>query len=217
MSYTEHFERELKILQSQFEKDKEYADEDEDEYEDKLCIHNYIDVIREILKIASDEGHSGFSASFYASVLSNTIKNALTFNPLSPLTGEDSEWNNLDNALGGKEMYQNNRLSAVFKDGKNGQAYYIDAIRFQGEDEYDCFSGSIKDFRTNKVLNSRQYIKSFPFTPKNFSIDVARELYDKSIHGNDVEVTSCGDGDYVYCIKNESQLDEVYEYYDEFT
>ena len=37
----------------------------------------------------ADEGHSGFSASYAISCL----RRLLEFKPLTPLTGEDSEWN----------------------------------------------------------------------------------------------------------------------------
>jgi hypothetical protein len=196
----EHFEEELKIL----EKTVDPTEEDND-----LIIRDYIPAIREILKIAAKQGHSGMSIQYYAASIANTIKNALLLKPLSPLTGEDSEWviHDCDG------MYaQNNRNSAIFKDEKDSKPYFLDAIIFQGEDEYDTFSGSVGG------ISSRQYIKSFPFTAKTFYIDVYRELYDPKKHGegDGVEVSVCGDGDYVYFIKDEKQLDEVWEYYDRF-
>ena len=69
----------------------------------------------------ADEGHSGFSASYAISCL----KRLLEFKPLTPLTGEDSEWNNVSEyGHDGTVLYQNKRFSSVFKD-ENG-AYNID-------------------------------------------------------------------------------------------
>ena len=59
----------------------------------------------------SNEGHSGFSASYAISCL----KRLLAYKPLSPLTGEDDEWTEVSEHMGHK-CYQNKRHSAVFKD-----------------------------------------------------------------------------------------------------
>lgn len=49
----------------------------------------------------------------------------MKFEPLSPLTGEDDEWNEVGgfSGPGGKTTYQNRRHCSIFKDGKDGQAY----------------------------------------------------------------------------------------------
>jgi hypothetical protein len=49
---------------------------------------------------------------------------------------------------------------------------------------------------SGKTITSSQTIKSFPFIPKTFYIDVIN--------------TENG-----FCIKNEKQLEKVFEYYDE--
>lgn len=66
-----------------------------------------------------DEGHSGFSASYALSIL----QKVLAFKPLSPLTGEDSEWMDVGR---GDDLYQNKRYSSVFKEGKDGEANVSD-------------------------------------------------------------------------------------------
>lgn len=55
----------------------------------------------------SNEGHSGFSASYAV----KTLNKLLSFEPLTPLTGEDSEWEEVSFGL-----FQNKRCSHVFKD-----------------------------------------------------------------------------------------------------
>jgi len=72
----------------------------------------------------SKEGHSGFSASYALSIL----KKLLAFKPLTPLTGEDDEWMHVYDDDNGDPVYQNVRLSSVFK-GPDG-AYDIDGKVF---------------------------------------------------------------------------------------
>ena len=81
--------------------------------------------ILHMVKEFADEGHSGFSASYALQCL----KKLLSFKPLSPLTGEDDEWAEVSQ-LSGYPHYQNKRYSAVFKDGRNGEAYNIDGKVF---------------------------------------------------------------------------------------
>ena len=73
----------------------------------------------------SEEGHSGFSASYALQCLEKLLR----FKPLSPLTGEDDEWIDVSE-ISGVPHYQNKRCSSVFKDGKDGEAYDIDGKVF---------------------------------------------------------------------------------------
>jgi hypothetical protein len=181
-NYQRHFERELKILREGLEKG------------DRLIIEPFIPTIKRITELFSKEGHSGCSASFAAPALAETIKNVLLFKPLSPITGADDEWSNP-----GGEIFQNNRLSSVFKQGKDGKPYYLDAIVWKSQN--DCtFTGSV--FKADGVrVFSRQYIK-LPFKPKTFYIDVIEKEVAKD--------------DWESYIKDEKQLEEVFEYYEEY-
>jgi len=162
--------------------------------------------VLELLEVFAKQGHSGSSANYAVSCFS---KLALQ-KPLTSIKCTDDEWNDVAGGSEDDNIFQNNRLSSVFKVGKDGKPYYLDAIVWQGPEEYDTFTGNVE-----KVC-SRQYIK-LPFTPKTFYIDATRELYDKEKHkGREDDVVSCGDGDYVYSIKDREQLKEVFEYYDEF-
>lgn len=192
-----HFWDELEILR------KENTDEE------GLIIDDYVGTIEKIIEIFDSQGHSGFSASCYANTLSNTIKKVLMRKTLSPLTGKDYEWNDVSGWQGGKITYQNNRDGAVFKDG-DGNAHYLDAITFQGEDDYDTFTGTVGG------ISSSQYIKAFPFTPKRFTVHVYRELYDNENpkHQECSDIVDCGSGTYAYFIKDHNELNEVAEYYD---
>ena len=72
----------------------------------------------------ANEGHSGFSASYAISILTKLMD----FKPLSPLTGEDSEWNNISD-YGPEPHWQNIRRSSVFKN-VDGTCYDIDGRVF---------------------------------------------------------------------------------------
>lgn len=106
-------------------------------------------------------------------------------------------------------MYQNNRDSRVFKDSKDGKAYFIDAIVFNG-DIVGAFTG--RDIMLGDTpYYSMQFIKSFPFTPKTFYIDVVDYRW-KDKEGKTLDPN----GDWwTHSIKDENQLKEVFEYYDQ--
>lgn len=161
-----------------------------------------MDNVRGLLKEFSTHGHSGTSAPYVLNLFNKLAK----FEIIKPLTFEDSEWNDMSE-MNGKEYYQNNRLSSVFKDGKNAKPHYIHAIVWQGEDDYDSFSGTVEG------IGCAHYIRK-PFKPKTFRIDVRRELYNKEKHGDDSRAISCGTGDYVYFIKDKEKLKETFKYYD---
>ena len=84
---------------------------------------------------------------------------------------------------------------------------------FKGQNG-SCFaSGSVdlpgKARLNNTSIGSRQYINSFPFTPKTFYIDVIQtEWADKN-----ETIKQEGGGWWTSVIKDESQLREVFKYY----
>jgi hypothetical protein len=92
---------------------------DEDEYNGMMRNH-----ILHMVKVFADEGHSGFSAPYAIGILSKLF----AFKPLTPLTGEDDEW--IKHDYGVTPNFQNKRLSSVFKDGQDGEAYNIDGKVF---------------------------------------------------------------------------------------
>jgi len=149
------------------------------------------EAVMELIEVFSKQGHSGMSAPYVASIF-NKLAN---FEPLLPITGKDEEWGDVNDLGDGKPWYQNKRCSALFKDGKDGKPYYIDAIIKRNQNEEDYKSGD----RT-KMVGKRGYVKSFPFVPKTFYIDV-----------KDVEV---GKDDWESFVVDPSQLEEAWEYYD---
>jgi len=93
--------------------------EDGDEFDVRMREH-----LLKMVEVFCLEGHSGASASYAI----HTLENLLNHKPLSPLTGEDEEWDDVSK-MSGYELYQNKRYSAVFKEG-DGEAYDIAGKQF---------------------------------------------------------------------------------------
>lgn len=180
--------------------------------EKRPLIEEFIPEILALCEKFGNSGQSGGSAPYTANALANTIKKLCLFKPINPIMGTEDEWTNTFN-----DTFQNKRCSSIFQDGINGQPYYLDAIIWQGEEKYDTFTGTVEGIR------SRQYIKSFPFEPKTFYIDVVRH-YDtleeiNRLGYNYIETDyKTPDGkivtEYYYTtIKDKNQLEEVKKYY----
>ena len=115
--------------------------------------------IMELLTTFANQGHSGFSANYIVNLFNKLAK----YETLSPLKGNDDEWNDVSDMSGDrKTLFQNNRDGRVFKNDDG--AFFTEAIIWteSGESSY-----------TNK--DSNRYIKSFPFTPKTFYVKVDKE------------------------------------------
>ena len=114
--------------------------------------------------------------------------------------------------------YQNNRCSALFKDGIESKAYYLDSIVWQGEEKWDTFAGRVyMDTINFELISSRQYV-IFPFKPKTFYIDVLKVPIAKEV-AEIAELHYIEDGNnecYYYQLKDKTQLDEVFKYYDKY-
>ena len=139
-----HAERELKLI----------GYDGKDEYNNMAKA-----AIMELLTTFANQGHCGFSANYIVNLFNKLAK----YETLSPLTGNDDEWNDVSDMSGDrKTLFQNNRDGRVFKNDDG--AFFTEAIIWteSGESSY-----------TNK--DSNRYIKSFPFTPKTFYVEVDKE------------------------------------------
>lgn len=188
-NYDEYARREFKALGYK-------PIEEEEEGPNKWVQENVL----ELLEVFSKQGHSGSSAPYVAKM----FEKLALFEPLSPITGKEQEWAEPFMADG---TQQNVRCCSLFRT-PGELPRYSDAIVWKGPDPYDTFTGG-----NMNGISSSLCIKGFPFTPKTFYIDVKREKYDPEIHGENARVTSCGDGDYVYSIKDHEQLLPVWEIY----
>ena len=132
--------------------------------------------VLELVEVFAKQGHSGMSAPMVILLFSKVAN----FEPISPIKCDDDEW-----AEDSDGTFQNKRLSSVFKDGKDGRPYYLEAIVWREENGGGSFTGTIES------IASRQFIK-LPFLPKTFYVDVTKDRK----------------------IINPKQLDAVFEYYE---
>ena len=146
-----HAERELEILLNQCE--------DEEGIEMQKQINQ--DILA-VVEVFSNQGHSGFSASYAIGM----IQKLLSYEPITPLTGADDEWTQLD--YNNDTKYQNKRCSRVFKDA-NGQAYDIEGKIFSDDGGKSWYQSK----------DSRVYIK-FPYRPKTEKIIVQNKEENKN-------------------------------------
>jgi hypothetical protein len=121
-----------------------------DDMQELLCTQ-----VLELLDKFSEHGHSGSSAPYAIEIFTKIAK----FEPLVPLSGEDTEWVELN--YGDEIKYQNKRCSNVFK-GSDNRAYDIDGKIFW-EWSSDENGEKFKSYYTSR--DSRTYIE-FPYTPK---------------------------------------------------
>lgn len=85
--------------------------------------------VLEIVKVFSEQGHSGMSAAMVIAMAEKLMR----FEPLTPLSGEDSEWNDVGDFGSSHMRWQNNRCSHVFK-RHDGLAYDAEGIVFEDAD-----------------------------------------------------------------------------------
>lgn len=160
-------------------------------------------------------GQSGGSAPYTATAISKAIKTLMLHEPLCDITGHDSEWINQTDISDGEVWFQNKRCSAVFKNEDN-RPYYLDAIVWKGEEDWDTFTGRVYVDNVNfELMASRQYIK-LPFKPKTFYIDVIRVPITKiEAEAKGLHYIEDQDGD-CYCsfVKDPKQLNSVFKYYE---
>lgn len=129
-----------------------------DEMQQMLC-----EGVIDLLKVFSDEGHSGSSAPYAIDMFAKLAK----FEPLVPLTGEDWEWNEV-----GDGVFQNKRCSHVFKqaDRFGGQAYDINGIVFYEwnerplDDDEEGYPGT-RRFKSHFTSRDSCVPITFPYTP----------------------------------------------------
>lgn len=154
--------------------------------------------ILELLQVFGDQGHSGTSAPYAIRM----FQKLADFKPLGPIKCTDDEWA-LGESFSNNNIYQNKRLSSVFKEGKDGPPYYLEAIVWNETGEHSGgFTGTVDGISSSQAIN-------LPFTPKTFYIDVISKRWaDKE------ETKEDPNGDWwTHKIKYPTQLEEVWMYY----
>jgi len=146
--------------------------------------------VLELVEKFSEQGHSGYSAGMAVSLFTKVA----LYEPLTPLSGDDDEWNDVSDIGGrnGGELLQNKRHSSVFKD--DGVCYDIDAVTVR--DPHGGTWGA----------RSRDPI-TFPYTPTNrvVEIDLHGRTLDRSESRFDVQGFCDDDG--CNCWRGETPID----------
>ena len=143
----------------------------DDEMQEAICTH-----VLKLLEVFDGEGHSGSSAPYAINLFSKLAK----FDPIVPLTGEDWEWNHInDDRTNNVSVYQNKRCSAVFKqsDRFDGLPYYLDGKVFwnwyRGEDG--------EPFKSYYTGRGSMVPIEFPYTPKSEYVFVPTEEFPNEV------------------------------------
>jgi hypothetical protein len=112
----------------------------------------------ELLYVFHKQQHSEMSAELVA----NLFKDLALYKPITPLQCTDDEW-----VKDTSKVYQNKRLSLVFKDDKG--PHFLEAIKFVDPSGYGFFGRAYK--KDGTVITSHQYFKP-PLMPKTFIVHV---------------------------------------------
>ncbi len=110
--------------------------------------------VMELITAFEGQRHSGMSAGWIMSI----FQQLAAFKPLGPLTGDESEWELLDEA---RDYWQNKRCSRVFRE--RGEAYDSVGRAFVGGD------GVAYTSRDSRVP------VTFPYTPNTEVVMVGDE------------------------------------------
>ena len=152
-------------------------------------------------------GHSGGSAPYYAMGIGNIISTLCLQYPISPLTGNDIEW--VEVAVdGGNTLFQNKRDGRVFKN-KEGLAWFNEAIVFNGDKTGAFTASSSVETKSKENVSSVGYIKSFPFIPKSFTINVEETEWADQEQTEEKQ----GGGWWSSVVIDDNQLKDAFEYY----
>ena len=115
--------------------------------------------ILEIIKTFGEQDHSGFSANYAISIL----ERLLGFKPITPLTGEDDEWEDT-----GHGVLQNKRCPSVFKN-PDGTCYDIDGIIVSD-------NGGITWFYSSRFIKEVTFPYTVPIHPEKVYIEYTKDV-----------------------------------------
>lgn len=176
--------------------------------ENRPIIEEFIPEILALVDKFGNSGQSGGSSPYVAHALSEAVKHLCMQQPICPMTGIDDEWMDVSEISDEPKntLYQSKRCYALFKD--NSGCWFLDAIVWVDEEGYSWSGTALLPIGNDQVkkIQSRQYIKGFPFEPKTFYIDRVRILVGDDKNNED---------HYEDYVKDPSQLEEVFKYYKE--
>ena len=178
--YVEWAKREIEYAKlHEYSDTKDIQNDDKREAENilNLYVDSVYDSALELLERFAEQDHSGMSASLTLQVFTKLAK----WQPLSPLTGDENEWNNDPNLFD-----QNKRDSRVFRKQQEDGSYkysFNDILIITNDDEvwhrYPPYDepGSLDDDHPSvkKFFDTRWELKckleseiTFPYIPKSY-------------------------------------------------
>ena len=176
-SYSDRMREELSNTSRFAKKELEILSKSATDPENRPIIEPFAQEILLLCEKFGKSGQSGGSAPYTASAISQAVKKLLLQEPIAPLTGIDQEWIDVSSMGSGRRekecVFQNCRCGGVFKNS-DLKPYYLDAIIWKEENGNTYFGNALSP--EGKRYHSKQFIKSFPFTPKTFYIDVVKEI-----------------------------------------
>lgn len=129
-----------------------------------------------------EDGHSGMSISITRQILNQLLLGE----PLSPITGEDDEWEDVSYEgmpEGVIKEYQNKRMSSLFK-----YVYADGTVKYSDVQRVTCYESSHDDTQggvpfyngfINRIIDEVKPI-TLPYVPQHFKVYVTECLYEEN-------------------------------------
>ena len=138
----------------------------------------------------------------YIGVLQRLLNRSL----IAPLTGEEDEWEEVVIEGDDNPIYRNKRLPTVLKT-KGGACFFEEAIVFFDIVDKFPFRGTING------VSSTLGIKSFPFIPQTFMVEVFLQPYNVEKNGERPDMVNKDGKVFVYTIKDKKPIAQANKYY----
>lgn len=170
MNTIEWAKREVEL----YKKQSEEADKKDPDYDPECPLNGYVtaclnSAMKALISLMSD-GHSGMSIGIARGFLDRLVQ----FKPLTPLTGDDSEWSICNYQEKDCTRYQNIRYSSLFKYVfPDGTIKYSDCDRFTCVDIRNDAMSSWG--RAKKIADEYVPPISMPYTPSDKPIKIFYE------------------------------------------
>ena len=160
--------------------------------------------ILDMVKMFSNQHHSGFSAKYSL----NLLNRLLNYKPVSAITDNDDEWEAID--YGGDVAYQCKRCPSIFK-SKDGKVYNVEGKIFSDDNGHTWYTSS----------ESRVYIDlpyNVPTSPECVILDTKQERDNiltsilniiAKLNGNDDNHTDVNEDCYLIDLLEANKFDEL--------
>lgn len=191
-------------------KEHDLKDNDPDELSIKYAASCY-DSALEAFEVLCNQDHSGMSIKMTQFILNKLID----IHPLTPITGEDSEWNECGRREDSTKIYQNKRYYALFKYvDADGTVSYSDNDYFAIKDIHDgrCYSGGV----ASHIVKDEKWLPEIkmPYMPLNrgFRVHVADNDYANVIYIDKITGGTYEEPKYIKKFYKYELLDDDFHY-----